>query len=81
MVAGSTISFLPCLLVLTYALSSLYCSAIRGEMFDLNPPVPRPMITIPRENIPIAAFGLTITGGIAEMIRITWPTKAKQMEY
>jgi hypothetical protein len=68
-VAGSTISFEPFFLTRTYAFWSLYCSAMRGEMFDLKPPVPIPMITSPTEKIAMEAPGLVMTWGIAEKMR------------
>lgn len=44
-------------------------------MFDLNPPVPRPMIMMARESAASAPLGCARTGGMDEMIRIMWPTR------
>ena len=38
-------------------------------------------MTRPTEKIPIAALGFTITGGIADIIKIVCPTKAKRMAH
>lgn len=45
-------------------------------MFDLKPPVPRPMIMMARERAASAPLGCAITGGMDEMIRIMWPMRA-----
>lgn len=95
--AGSTMTRSPVFRVLTYVRVSLYCSAIRGDMFDLvllipqpegpfgreaylNPPAPHPKMTRPTEKHPKAPDGWAMTGGSAEIIRITWPRSAKPME-
>ena len=38
------------------------------------------MIMIPIAKTEIAAVGCTITGGIAEMMRMVWPTRATAMD-
>ena len=51
------------------------CSATRGEMFALKPPVPRPMIMRAIESAASAPLGSLITGGRDEMIRTMWPMR------
>jgi len=52
------------------------CSAMRGETLLLNIPVPAPITIKANEKIPSEVCGFWMTLGIAEMMRITWPTKA-----
>jgi hypothetical protein len=42
---------------------------MRGEMLDLKPPVPIPMITRPTEKMAMEALGLVMTWGMAEKMR------------
>lgn len=46
----------------------------------MNPPTPIPKITRPMEKHPKAPLGLLITGGNADMTRITWPRTANEIE-
>jgi len=80
---GSTMTRSPDLVVLIHFRGSLasYCSAINGEIFDLNPPVPTPKMMRPTMKRPSAAFGRTISGGIEAMRRKTWPTMAMKMDH
>ena len=52
-----------------------YCSATNGEILDLNPPVPVPVTMRERIKRLMDAFPPMIPG-IAEMIMMTWPSKA-----
>lgn len=62
--------------VLTSRVICLYCSAIRGEMLDLNPPTPTPMTTRPRAKQATEQLGFVMTHGVAAMMRMMWPTNA-----
>ena len=53
-----------------------YCSAINGEIFALNPPVPEPVTTSDNMNNPVDAFP-PIMPGMAEMIMMTCPSMAR----
>lgn len=44
-------------------------------MFDLKPPVPKPIITMARQKAASAPLGCAMTGGMDEMTRMVWPTR------
>ena len=69
----------PDFVVLTNSLVRLYCSATRGEMFALKPPVPNP---VTRREITKAATApfFSMTPGTEEMIMMMWPRRAMPME-
>ena len=46
-------------------------------MFALKPPVPRPITTIATLKQASAPLGCTITGGMADMMRMMWPSYAR----
>jgi hypothetical protein len=54
---------------------------MRGEMFDLNPPVPIPITTRPTANMAMETSGFVMTCGIAEKIRRMCPTIAMMLAY
>jgi hypothetical protein len=54
---------------------------MRGEMFDLKPPVPIPIMTRPTEKMAIEAPGLVMTWGMAEKMRRMWPMMAMILAY
>ena len=56
--------------------TSVICSATKGETDDLNAPVPIPMTTMAITKQPSDPFGLTMTEGIAAMMRRMCPTMA-----
>lgn len=80
---GSIITRSPDCNVIMRALGSFasYCSAIKGEILDLKPPVPTPNITRPIAKIAIAAFGCTIRGGILAIRMNKCPMIAIRMDH
>lgn len=58
----------------------LYCSATKGEILDLKPPVPRPMMMRAMMKQASAPLECSITPGTEEMMRRIWPTSATATE-
>jgi hypothetical protein len=49
---------------------------MRGEILDLNEPVPIPIMISPMIKADKELWGWTMTGGIADMTKMIWPTIA-----
>jgi hypothetical protein len=49
-------------------------------MLDMKPPVPRPIMMMETKRAASAPLGCVMTGGMDEMIRTMWPTKAMTRE-
>lgn len=77
--AGSTRTCSPEPSVLTRRCLSVICSAIRGEMFDLKTPVPRPMTMMAITSTPYDAEEFEMTEGMAQMMRRMCPMMAIPM--
>jgi hypothetical protein len=69
----------PDFVVVTNILVRLYCSAIRGEILALKPPVPNP---VTRREMPKMATALffSMTPGTEEIIMMMWPRRAMAIE-
>ena len=67
---------LPFLSVVTVMRSMGICSATRGLILGLKPPVPAPMMMRPSMNAARVPVWLSRTPGAAEATRMMWPTMA-----
>lgn len=79
-IAGSTMTLSPDFVVPMNSFVFLYCSATRGEILALKPPVPRPIMILPTMKMLKQASGLLMMPGIAVMMTRIWPTKAMAIE-
>ena len=73
---GSTMTRSPDLVRPMKSLVRLYCSAMSGEMFALNPPVPTPIVTIATTKHASAPCGWLITPGTADTMSSVCPSSA-----
>ena len=73
---GSTMTFSPEDVYRMKSFVFLYCSATKGEMLDLKPPVPRPIMTRATMKQAREPLECSMTPGTEEMTRRKCPKRA-----